>query len=268
MRAQTVIVTSTLVSGLLLGAATPVAADNAFNWGGFYVDGALGFRNTQYKATNFSSYYETAPTFTYQSAVSGSNDLGASNFLGQISAGWRWAPGPLVVGIGLFADLAGSNTATTTFNIAQSSIPGGSGFNYSTLRVKEKNRYGISLDVGPNWRTHPYAKFSANWADYSVSTAADSCGMGGTTGAVENSFTNHQTGFGLGAGMRHLQTENLYFFAEIMWTGMGSKTKGMSSACAPNGAAAALGITSQTQTQQVKISPQDFTGVMGVGWKF
>ena len=36
MRAPTLIVTSTLVSGLLLGAAAPVAAENAFNWGGFY----------------------------------------------------------------------------------------------------------------------------------------------------------------------------------------------------------------------------------------
>lgn len=270
MRAKTLIVTSTLISGLLVGASAPATADNNLNWGGFYVDGALGFRNTQYKVRSFTAYSERYLTGgTYSTSNGGSHDLGSANFLGQISAGWRWAPGPVVVGLGLFADLATSNSATTSFSGSwHDSATGGSGFTYSTLKVKEKNRYGISLDVGPNWRTHPYAKFAANWADYSVSTSADSCGGAGTTSGVENSFTNHQTGFGVGAGIRHLQTDNLYFFAEIMWTGMGSKTKTLSGLCVPNGNAGVLGVTAQTQTQQVKISPTDYTGVMGVGWKF
>ncbi|WP_295446335.1 outer membrane beta-barrel protein [uncultured Thiodictyon sp.] len=270
MRAKPLIVTSTLISGLLVGAAAPVAAEPAPNWGGFYVDGALGFRNTQYKVTNFTQYSESYTLGgTYSTANSGSSDLGSSNFLGQISAGWRWAPGPVVVGIGLFADLASANKASTTFNSSWSNSPTGtSGFTYSTIQVKEKNRYGLSLDVGPNWRTSPYAKFAANWADYSVSTAADSCGMAGTTAATGNSFTNHQNGFGVGAGIRHLQTDNLYFFAEIMWTGMGSKTKTVSGGCVPNANAVALGVVNQNRSQQVKISPTDYTGVIGVGWKF
>jgi hypothetical protein len=272
MRAKTLIVTSTLVSGLLAGTTAAVAAENAFNWGGFYVDGALGFRNTQYKLRNFNAYSETYTVGgSYRTTTGGNNDLGSSNFLGQISAGWRWAPGPVVVGIGLFADLATSNKATSTFNTSRSlttALGTAPTFNYSAVQVKEKNRYGISLDIGPNWRTEPYLKLAANWADYSVSTAADSCGMASTSGPISNSFTNHQTGFGLGAGIRHLQTDNLYFFAEIMWTGMGSKTKAFGGGCVANANAAALAVATQTQAQSVRVLPSDYTGVIGVGWKF
>lgn len=219
-----------------LGVSTTASAQS---WHGFYVDGAIGARstNTEVKGTLSSI---PAGAFSDQLSV----DLGKTNFLGEFSGGWRWAPGPVVVGVGAFVDLAGTNGGEQT---STDVLFGGS----ESTKVKQKSRYGLSVDIGPNWRTHPYAKLTYSWAKFETEFSS--------TGCTTYKKSNTHDGFGLGAGVRHLQTNNLYFFAEVMWQDYGSE--GINGTITCGGVAAAT-------VNSSKVSPTNVVGVIGAGWKF
>jgi hypothetical protein len=260
MFARKLVTSATLMAGILL--SIPV---NAQGWDGFYVDGAIGARNSSSTTTftdTSTTSYTYYPGYTYTSGASNTDkqDLGATNLLGEFSAGWRWA-GPVVVGIGVFADAAGSNAgkSSSSSTYAYFSPYGYSSSVYTdTTELKQNSRYGISVDVAPNWRTHPYAKVSYAWSRYEVSSNG-SPDCNGRSGSSSETLS----GWGFGGGVRHLQTDNLYFFAEVMWQNYGSKTQNVSLAC---GSQSYYQNTVQSQT--LKIDPSNVVGVVGMGWKF
>lgn len=267
--------TSTFVSALLASAAA--IADPAAGWGGFYVDGAIGARGstTEVTRTERYAYSESGPglSISYTDFSTARSDFGETNFLAQISGGWRWADGPVVVGIGAFVDLAGDGAGTEHLSGSRSTIltgrPFGGTFTDSesygdNLEIKQSNRYGISLDIGPNWRTHPYAKLAYAWSEYEVD-ASTTC-LGGE-GPTSFSLSNNVDGFAIGGGVRHLQTDNLYFFAEAMWQDFGNASDRVPALCGNLGSALPPGAI-ESATSQLKIEPTNLTGVVGIGWKF
>ena len=223
-----------------LGAASTASAQS---WGGFYVDGAIGARNT-------NSEVKTSLSIAGVGTDSSNTDsIGQTNFLAEFSGGWRWASAPLgtgvLVGVGGFLDWAGNDagkgdSSTTAVGVGTIS----EGFN-----IKQKNRYGLSVDIAPNWRTHPYAKLTYAWSKIDANVSVTGC-SGATT-------SNTHSGWGIGAGVRHLQTNNLYFFGEFMWQDYDSKSQSSNVTC---------GLTVIPTTSS--ISPQNLVGVIGVGWKF
>src|SRR5262245_39570828 len=107
-------------------AITTVASAQVPTWHGFYVDGAIGARSSN-----------TETNFTITGVPGADNvDLGKTNFMAELTGGWRWGPqgSPVVVGVGGFVDAAGTNAGQTN-----SSLPG---FNES-FKLKQKNRYGL-----------------------------------------------------------------------------------------------------------------------------
>ena len=87
----------------------------AQTWGGFYIDGALGARSTSTElrdSTTISDGY-SSPYWNYSWSdteyTNSTLDLGDTNFLAQLSAGWRWDNGSVVLGLGAFFDLAGED---------------------------------------------------------------------------------------------------------------------------------------------------------------
>lgn len=263
MSARKIIANSTIASSLLL--CTAVGAAPPANWGGFYIDAAIGARSSTTEATDTANYSYSAPGINVSAWNSNNMDFGKTNFIGQISGGWRWANPSVVVGLGLFVDLAGDNAGGANIS---SSVTGtgfaGSSF-FSSYDLTQKNRYGISLDIGPNWRTHPYAKLTYAWSDYEITRTDSACDTTNPAiGPWGYSLSNTYSGVGIGGGVRHLQTDNLYFFAEVMWQDYGSKTNSVVPLCS-RGYALAPG---ESYRQEIKLSPTDLTGVVGVGWKF
>jgi hypothetical protein len=270
MRNLTLLAMAGLTAGLGIGTA---AAEPT--WGGFYVDGAIGARSTttDMKSTQNISY-------SYQNGFGGqvsgnetfltSTDAGSTDFLGQISAGWRWDSGQIVAGVGVFADLAGDDAGKTTeqyrdtWSYSSGAFASTEEFAYfSQTELKQTSRYGISLDIGPAWRTHPYLKLAYAWSDFEVKGSNNCGGTGG--GPTALSFDETYSGLGIGGGVRHLHNENLYFFAEAMWQDLGSKSFTGTPMCSnppPDypGSASATG--------KYEFEPTNLTGVIGVGWKF
>ena len=202
-------------------------------WHGFYIDGAIGARSTN-----------TETTITV-SGVPGqsSMDFGKTNFMAELTGGWRWGPqgAPVVVGIGGFVDAAGTNAGESN-----TTAPGFS----DSFKLKQKNRYGLSVDVGPNWRTMPYAKLTYAWSRFE--------GEFSTTGCNPVSGAQTQSGWGFGAGVRHLQTNNLYFFAEVLYQDYGNGRFNPPITCA--------GIAQPPVN--VDVSPSNLIGLIGAGWRF
>lgn len=221
----------TLALAMVLGAGVATGA-SAQTWHGFYVDGAIGARSTN---------TDTSITVT---GVPGSDnmDFGKTNFMAEFTGGWRWGPqnGPVVVGIGGFIDAAGTNAGESTST--------GPGFSDS-FKLKQKNRYGLSVDVGPNWRTMPYAKLTYAWSRFE--------GEFSSTGCNSVSGSQTQSGWGFGAGVRHLQTMNMYFFAEILYQDYGSGRFNQTLNCG--------GVLIPTN---VDLNANNWIGVIGAGWKF
>jgi len=89
-----------------LGAASVA---NAQSWTGFYVDGAIGARNTDSKVTASGNLAGTGFSSTTDS-------IGQTNFLAEFSGGWRWSSAPMgsgvVLGLGAFIDWAGNDAGT------------------------------------------------------------------------------------------------------------------------------------------------------------
>jgi opacity protein-like surface antigen len=226
MQLRTLALLAALGAGM---GVTTVASAQAPTWHGFYVDGAIGGRATNTE-TNLSI-----------TGVPGSqsNDFGKTNFLFEATAGWRWAPqnSPVVVGVGAFIDFAGTNAGET------------SSTNFGSLKIKQENRYGLSVDAGPNWRTMPYGKVTYAWSRFEGELAVTGC----------NSATNSQTasGWGLGGGVRHLQTNNLYFFAEVLYQDYGSERFDQTVTCG------ATPVPANTN-----FSASNWIAVIGGGWKF
>jgi hypothetical protein len=221
-----------LAFAVALGAGMTVATGaNAQQptWHGFYVDGAIGAR-----ATN-------TETNTSITGVVGSlsNDFGKTNFLFEATAGWRWAPqgSPVAVGVGAFIDAAGTDAGET------------SSTGFGSFKVKQKNRYGLSVDAGPNWRTMPYGKITYAWSRFEGELALTGC----------NSASGAQTasGWGFGGGVRHLQTNNLYFFAELLYQDYGSERFNHNVSCG--------GVPIPANTN---FSANNWIAVIGGGWKF
>lgn len=217
-----------------LGAGMGVTTGaGAQSWHGFYVDGAIGAR-----ATNS----DTTVTVT---GVTGSDkvDLGKTNFMLEVTGGWRWAPqnAPVVVGIGGFIDAAGTNAGESSTSVGTFS---------GSFKMKQENRYGVSVDVGPNWRTMPYAKVTYAWSRFEGEFSA--------TGCNSASGSQTQSGWGFGGGVRHLQSNNLYFFAEVLYQDYGNGRFNQTITCA--GAAPV--------NAQVDLSASNWIGVIGAGWKF
>lgn len=222
--------TLTLLTALGAGiGVTTVASAQVPTWHGFYFDGAIGAR-----ATN-------TETNTSVTGVIGSlsNDFGKTNFLFEATAGWRWAPqtSPVAVGVGAFVDAAGTEAGET------------SSTNFGSLKIKQKNRYGLSVDAGPNWRTMPYGKITYAWSRFEGQLALTGC----------NNVSGSQTasGWGFGGGVRHLQTNNLYFFAEILYQDYGNERFDHTLTC---------GLT--PVPANTNFSASNWNAVIGGGWKF
>ena len=117
MHQHLLLATAALASGLGIGG---VAADPS--WGGFYVDGAIGARSTttDFKTTSTSTFRYSSSFIDYSltNVSESTGDQGNTNFLGQLSAGWRWDNDQIVAGIGLFVDLAGDDAANQSGSYA------------------------------------------------------------------------------------------------------------------------------------------------------
>lgn len=270
--------TGALVSGIGMSAA---AAN--LTWGGFYVDGAIGGRSTTTDLNTSHTYRRysedlfsrnPAPisiTETYDTA----DDLGATNFLGQISGGWRWDNGQIVAGIGFFVDLAGedaggtkaSGSSSTSWSSDLGSDARSTSYSDS-VELKQTSRYGISFDIAPSWRTQPYLKAVYAWSDIELKMRTSGCGtyLYEPTGPTALSYDETYSGLGVGGGIRHLFNDHLYFFAEAMWQDLGSKSFDSVSLCGEYGPLPRGEYVSDTQT--VKVEPTNLTGVVGIGWKF
>jgi opacity protein-like surface antigen len=186
-----------------------VAHSQSFNGG--YIDVGVGFRGTTANVT----------------VPGASVDMGKSGALGSVAAGWSWNPGGgFVLGVGAFAN-DGSSSA------AQLSAGG------ATLGLKQKEGYGVSIEPGVEMGQSnvAYLKLSANWAKFEG--AASLSGLG----SISTSDT--YTGFGYGAGVKHLMNNNMFVFAE--WQQVDFQSKDVS------------GVT---------IKPKNTLGLIGVGWQF
>lgn len=267
MSAQKLIASSAIASSLIICTAVGAAPPTP-NWGGFYVDAAIGARSSTVQGTDTANSTVTGPGFRDVILTSDDMDFGRTNFLGQFSGGWRWANDTVVVGMGLFVDLASDDAGQANSAYSEVFVAGATTSyfsSYGNVSMKQKNRFGLSLDVGPNWRTYPYLKISYAWSDFEVSSAINGCGSG-NAGPSSASLSNTYSGFGVGGGVRHLYSENLYFFAEAMWQDYSSKTNSVVPLCS-QGNVNSPGFTSSSQ-EEFKLSPSNLTGVVGVGWKF
>ena len=166
-----------------------------------------------------------------------------ANFLAEFTGGWRWAPAgaQVVVGVAGFIDAAGTNAGESSFSDPTSS---------GSFKLKQTNRYGISVDVGPNWRTMPYGKITYAWSRFEGELNASGC----------NSVSGAQTtsGWGFGAGVRHLQTANLYFFAEVLYQDYGNERFNQTLTCG--------GVVQAPAN--LDFSASNLIGLIGAGWKF
>lgn len=227
MRIRTLALLAALGAGMASGANAQQPS-----WHGFYVDGAIGARTTN---------TETNITVT---GVTGADnaDLGKTNFMAEFTGGWRWGPAnaPVVVGVGAFIDFAGTDAGQTGTSVGAFS---------SSFKMKQENRYGLSVDVGPNWRTMPYAKLTYAWSRFE--------GEFSSTGCNSAAGSQTQSGWGFGGGVRHLQSANLYFFAEILYQNYGNGRFNQTVTC--GGAAF---------NAQVDLDASNWIGVVGAGWKF
>jgi opacity protein-like surface antigen len=227
MRIRTLALLTALGAGMASGANAQQPS-----WHGFYVDGAIGAR-----ATNT----ETNITVT---GVTGADnaDLGKTNFMAELTGGWRWGPAnsPVVVGVGAFIDAAGTDAGQAGTTIGTFS---------SSFKMKQENRYGLSVDVGPNWRTMPYAKLTYAWSRFEGEFSSSGCNSA--------SGSQTQSGWGFGGGVRHLQSANLYFFAEILYQNYGNGRFNQTITCGTTAVNA-----------QVDLDASNWIGVVGAGWKF
>lgn len=224
-----------------LGAAS---AANAQSWSGFYLDAAIGARSSTSEITTSESF-AGPPAASSSSTTDG---IGQTNFLAEFSGGWRWASAPpgsgVLVGLGAFLDWAGNDAGSGSSSSTIGAITTSESFT-----IKQKSRYGLSVDIAPNWRTHPYAKLTYAWSKFEGSVSVPGCSGGNTS--------NTHSGWGIGAGVRHLQTNNLYFFGEFMWQDYDSKSQSSNVTC---------GVATIPTTST--LSPQNLVGVIGLGWKF
>jgi hypothetical protein len=255
-----------LVIGMLLSAAA-----GAQGWNGFYVDGAIGARSSSTTTTMTSTVSQSFPLYWGGTALTSwtdtsEEDLSHTNFLGEFSAGYRFSIAEkVIVGVGAFVDAAasgaGESSSTSRYSSSYPGYISSSGSSDRTT-LEQTSRYGLSLDVAPNWRTHPYAKVTYAWSSYKLSSSGLDCPTGGSPGAWSSSAT--VSGLGFGGGLRHLQTDNLYFFAEVMWQGYGAKNNNLTSLC-PSTTSPYQTVISNTS---VNIDPSNVVGVVGMGWKF
>ncbi len=265
MFTRKVVTNSALVAGLLVSAAA-----GAQGWGGFYVDAGIGARGSSTTTTMTSTSSQSFPwydggTYFWSFTDTSKQDWSQTNFLGEVSAGYRFAVSESVIlSVGAFIDAASSDAGKSSTSFRSSySYPGYSSFSSVSDRstLEQTNRYGVSLDVAPNWRTHPYAKVTYAWSKYKLSSSTLDC-WSGSPGAWSSSAT--VSGWGFGGGLRHLQTDNLYFFAEVMWQDYGSKNENLTSLCPTTTSASA----NQNLSNTVKIDPSNVVGVIGMGWRF
>ena len=268
----TLLLSIALMSGLLV--TTGVTAQS---WGGFYVDGAVGARGTttdlKRSRTESGTFLDAPFSISFSDSFSTTDDAGETNFLGQLSGGWRWDNGKIVVGVGAFVDLASDDAGQSKEVVSSSEVFSGPGFSDTSstsdvykAELRQKNRYGISLDIAPSWRTQPYAKLIYAWSDIEFKESTSSCGIG-SAGPTSFSFSNTHSGFGIGGGVRHLYNNNLYFFGEVMWQDLGSEKKSYVGLCGVLSEPLSPG-ESYNASRTVKVEPSNLTGVIGVGWKF
>ncbi len=121
-----VVVTSGLVVANVVSAQT---------WGGFYVDGALGARRTTTdiaRSLSASGTFLNPPNvFSFSTINTRTYGQRKTNFLGQLSGGWRWDNGKIVVDIGAFFDLASDDAGEGKEGRRYSEVNSGPGFSES-----------------------------------------------------------------------------------------------------------------------------------------
>lgn len=212
-----------LVGLLAAGCAvSSVAYSQSFS--GFYVDAGIGYGA-------MTSTVEVAEP----SIGSTSLDIGKSNFLGSLAGGWTWNPGGgFVLGIGAFANLGGSDAAELTSTDSTGTY---------TIGLKQKESYGITIE--PGFEVHPgtvvYAKLTAAQAKLEATVSE--------TGFGSASQSETFTGYGFGAGVKHLINKNLFVFAE--WQQIQYQSKSWTD----------VGAT-------LTVKPTSTLGLIGVGWQF
>jgi hypothetical protein len=113
------------------------------------------------------------------------NHFGNTNFLGQLSAGWRWDNEQIVAGIGFFADLAGDDSGNRIGSYSSFYSYGIESYYSSSSggELKQTSRYGVSIDIAPSWRTQPYLKLAYARSDIEFNESTSDCGLSGVGSA-------------------------------------------------------------------------------------
>ena len=201
----------------LLAAGLGVSAVANAQWNGFYADVGVGLN---------------AATAKFDSAPVNLDGVGRSSFWTSLGAGWRMDGGGWVAGVGAYYDFP---KVTITDGNVQS----------LSTKVEQKFRYGIRGDIG--WNPAPptviYGILTWNWAKVDASFSQPAVGS--------SSFSNTHTGFGYGAGIRHMLPGNWYVYAEwqqIDYNGKGGNFSGT--------------------TTNINVKPENTIGLIGLGFKF
>lgn len=221
--------TSRVISAIVFGATLSVATTtHAQQFSGPYVNAGIGFKSSTMKFT----LVDTDPA---DSSTTSGDFLGHSEFFGSVAAGWNWNPsGPFVLGVGIFADLGSTKAGDVDFTDSTGT---------TSSSIKQKNRYGIALEPGYefNPRTVGYLKLTWNRSKYDFSSNDSTSGFP----SVSLDFD----GYGYGAGLKYLATDNIFVFAEWMQVQYDDKS-----------------VTMGTITNTFK--PRNTLGLIGVGWQF
>jgi len=210
----------------ILGVGLSVSAAANAQWNGFYVDGGIGAAAATAEVTNnFNTAGASLQTET---------DNGKNNFTLSLGGGWRMDGGQWVLGLGAFYDPV--RLDITEDKVA---VPGAS----INTKIEQKSRYGLRADLG--WKLAPptvgYVLISWNWAEVEVRQDA---------GGLNQTQKETHSGFGYGAGIRHLLPGNWYLYAEFQQVDYNSKNY--------------LG----TNVSQAEVKPHDTIGLIGAGFKF
>ena len=237
--------TRRLVCAMLIGVGATLSSQAmSEGFAGPYVDAGIGSRSTQLESTGtFSANLGPAGT---QTGFSSGNGGGQASFFGSIAAGWSWNPsGPFVLGLGAFVDIGSSTVVVSSFSDVTVST-GGTFVFAGTSQAKQTNRYGISVEPGYEFtpRTVGYLKLSWNWSKYEFTDSDPTEPLA--------SFSATFNGFGYGAGLKHMFTDNAYVFIEVQRVMYNSKSSTTATA---------------TMTATDTVQPGNTLALIGVGWQ-
>lgn len=208
----------------LVAAAFGLSALMANAQSGLFVEGGVGIGAATTKVT------------ISEPGVRVTMDSGKSRALGSLGAGWRWTSPTTVLGVGAFWNLADRNIGEETWTE--------DGFSGST-KLEQRNHWGIGVEAG--WRLAPpttlYGKLTWNRANFRATSII-------TGEPDEVWYRNSHSGVGLGVGLRHALSANLYVFAEWQHVDFNRKTEPL------------------FEGVSIRVDPSNSIGLVGLGWTF